>query len=197
MKRETYEYYTAKILKQLMMGYGETMQDNPAVGFTKRVKAGVYDHLSDEDYEDTLSFYEDASAFWNKRPQATPEQLISNILQKAQPSEAIRNKMAALIADSYAQSVGDFKKTKKSEREIDIRPLIYKMVVEENGKIFMQVAAGSATNLKPELVMQTLCRLENLEENDYAWLVTRCDMYADKGNEQTGRQLVSLEDFAE
>ena len=71
------------------------------------------------------------------------------------------------------------------------------MVVEENGKIFMQVAAGSATNLKPELVMQTLCRLENLEENDYAWLVTRCDMYADKGNEQTGRQLVSLEDFAE
>ena len=89
------------------------------------------------------------------------------------------------------------KKTKKSEREIDIRPLIYKMVVEENGKIFMQVAAGSATNLKPELVMQTLCRLENLEENDYAWLVTRCDMYADKGNEQTGRQLVSLEDFAE
>ena len=50
MKRETYEYYTAKILKQLMMGYGETMQDNPAVGFTKRVKAGVYDHLSDEDY---------------------------------------------------------------------------------------------------------------------------------------------------
>ena len=89
------------------------------------------------------------------------------------------------------------KKTKKSEREIDIRPLIYQMVVQENGKIFMQVAAGSATNLKPELVMQTLCRLENLEENDYAWLVTRCDMYADKGNEQTGRRLVSLEDFAE
>ena len=89
------------------------------------------------------------------------------------------------------------KKTKKSEREIDIRPLIYQMVVQENGKIFMQVAAGSATNLKPELVMQTLCRLESLEENDYAWLVTRCDMYADKGNEQTGRQLVSLEDFAE
>ena len=81
------------------------------------------------------------------------------------------------------------KKTKKSEREIDIRPLIYQMVVQET--------AGSATNLKPELVMQTLCRLENLEENDYAWLVTRCDMYADKGNEQTGRRLVSLEDFAE
>ncbi len=89
------------------------------------------------------------------------------------------------------------KKTKKSEREIDIRPLIYQMFVQENGKIFMQVAAGSAANLKPELVMQTLCRLESLEENDYAWLVTRCDMYADKGNEQTGRQLVSLEDFAE
>lgn len=113
MKRGTYEYYTAKILKQLMMGYGETLQDNPAVGFTKRVKDGVYDHLSKEDYEDTVSFYEDASEFWNKRSQATPERLISNILQKAQPSEKIRNQLAALIADSYAQSVGGFQNAKK------------------------------------------------------------------------------------
>ena len=65
------------------------------------------------------------------------------------------------------------------------------------GRSLCRWQQAGATNLKPELVMQTLCRLENLEENDYAWLVTRCDMYADKGNEQTGRQLVSLEDFAE
>ena len=111
--------------------------------------------------------------------------------------EGYKQLKAAVESFMSRPEIRVIKKTKKSEREIDIRPLIYKMVVEENGKIFMQVAAGSATNLKPELVMQTLCRLENLEENDYAWLVTRCDMYADKGNEQTGRQLVSLEDFAE
>ncbi len=44
----------------------------------------------------------------------------------------------------------------------------------------MQVAAGSATNLKPGLVMQTLFAVRNLEENDYAWLVTRCDIMRTK-----------------
>ena len=108
--------------------------------------------------------------------------------------DQLKSAMAHFMAQDEIRVI---KKTKKSEREIDIRPLIYQMVVQENGRIFMQVAAGSATNLKPELVMQTFCRLESLPEDDYAWLVTRCDMYADKGNEQTGRQLVSLEAYAE
>lgn len=129
-----------------------------------------------------------------------------SIIAAADYEVGFREEMAPCDAEQLKTVVERFmsrpeirviKKTKKSEREIDIRPLIYQMYVMDNGKIFMQVAAGSATNLKPELVMQTLCRLEDLEENDYAWLVTRCDMYADKGNEQTGRQLVSLEDFAE
>ena len=129
-----------------------------------------------------------------------------SIIAAADYEIGFREGMAPCNAEQLKASVESFmalpeirviKKTKKSEREIDIRPLIYQMYVMENGKIFMQVAAGSATNLKPELVMQTLCRTASLEENDYAWLVTRCDMYADKGNEQTGRQLVSLEDFAE
>lgn len=87
------------------------------------------------------------------------------------------------------------KKTKKSEREIDIRPLIYDMHVTEEGHIRMQVAAGSSTNLKPELVMQTLCEQEDLISDSYAWLITRCDMYADAGNEQEGRHLVSLDAY--
>lgn len=129
-----------------------------------------------------------------------------SIIAAADYEVAFREEMAPCDTEQLKQAVESFmsrseirviKKTKKSEREIDIRPLIYQMFVQEDGKIFMQVAAGSATNLKPELVMQTFCRLESLEENDYAWLVTRCDMYADKGDEQTGRQLVSLEDFAE
>ncbi|MFR6563080.1 MAG: DUF2344 domain-containing protein [Eubacterium ventriosum] len=44
------------------------------------------------------------------------------------------------------------KKTKKSEKEVDIKPLIYNIKLEDDG-IFMQVAQGSVSNLKPDLVV--------------------------------------------
>ena len=72
------------------------------------------------------------------------------------------------------------KKTKKSEREIDIRPLIHHMTADETGCITMQVSAGSAANLKPELVMETLYRMEGLTGDPYAWMVTRLEMYGEK-----------------
>ena len=49
------------------------------------------------------------------------------------------------------------KKTKRSEQETDIRPLIYRFEPID-GRIFMQLAAGSVHNLKPELVMETFYR---------------------------------------
>ena len=49
------------------------------------------------------------------------------------------------------------KKTKKSEKEVDIRPMIYKLECRD-GKIYMRVAAGSVQNLKPELVTEAFVR---------------------------------------
>ena len=40
------------------------------------------------------------------------------------------------------------KQTKRSEKEVDIKPLIYRMEVQDH-KLFMQLAAGSVENLKP------------------------------------------------
>lgn len=45
-----------------------------------------------------------------------------------------------------------WKKTKKSEKEVDILPLIYKMYSEEDS-IYLLLATGSEQNLKPDLVM--------------------------------------------
>lgn len=54
----------------------------------------------------------------------------------------------------YAQEqITVTKTTKKSEKEVDIRPMIYELV-PKNGGIYMLVAAGSAENLKPELVTE-------------------------------------------
>ena len=47
------------------------------------------------------------------------------------------------------------KQTKRSEKLVDIKPLIHKMEVLADG-IFMQVATGSKENLKPSLVMEAL-----------------------------------------
>ena len=57
------------------------------------------------------------------------------------------------LEDFLAQpSVLVMKKTKRSEKEMDIRPLIYQAAVTENGLV-LKLAAGSADNLKPDLVM--------------------------------------------
>lgn len=92
-------------------------------------------------------------------------------------------------------SIPVVKKSKKGEREVDIRPLIYK--IERRGDcIFMQVATGSARNLKPELVMEAFASWCKMEFPEFAFLVHRLEVYADVGTEKT-RQLVSLESLGE
>lgn len=51
------------------------------------------------------------------------------------------------------------KKTKKSERTVDLKPLIYRFTVEEQNDspvFFLQVSSGSTDNIKPELVLSSI-----------------------------------------
>ena len=79
------------------------------------------------------------------------------------------------------------KKTKKSEKELDIRPFIYKLSLEEKDEIFMQLAAGSSNNTKPELVMEAFAAFMEIH---------RCELYANTVSDEA-RNLVSLEDLGE
>lgn len=58
-----------------------------------------------------------------------------------------------------------WKKTKRSEKEVDIKPMIYDMHAEDDG-ICLFLATGSEQNLKPDLVMEAFLRFigENPEE---------------------------------
>lgn len=47
-----------------------------------------------------------------------------------------------------------WKKTKKSEKEVDIAPMIYEMRADAES-IYLLLATGSEQNLKPDLVMET------------------------------------------
>ncbi len=112
------------------------------------------------------------------------------------------------------------KKTKKSEKEVDIKPMItftaftkeeyedkrvgtleeHLRVTEENVdnkpesvaesydngiKVYLQVDTGSASNLKPELVMEAFCEYLDVEYNKYAWQSHRIEVYT--RNTETGK----------
>lgn len=94
------------------------------------------------------------------------------------------------------------KQTKRSEKMVDIRPMIYEMNVREYSTsesdstakmIYMKLAAGSAENLKPDLVMSAFCSFAGLREEDYAFMYHRLEMYANIAAEGEKRNLVSLE----
>lgn len=87
------------------------------------------------------------------------------------------------------------KKTKRSEAEVDLKPMLYKAEIREEG-IFMQVACGSAGNLKPELVMEAFAKENGIELEPFALEVCRLEVYADLGDEAT-RKLVPLEELGE
>lgn len=83
------------------------------------------------------------------------------------------------------------KKTKKSEKEVDIKPLIYRFEVRDE-KIFMQVATGSVENLKPELVMQAFSSFLGIDIETVSFAHHRLEVYANVGTEGEKR-FVSLD----
>lgn len=118
------------------------------------------------------------------------------------------------------------KKTKRSEKLVDIRENIY--CITDDGEefqrftggaarrcqltlgeefqsvLYCQLTAGSVTNIKPELVLEALCRQEGQAYDGLAYQIHRLEMYADrdgvKGEVHTPFserpcRLVALEEF--
>lgn len=69
------------------------------------------------------------------------------------------------------------KKTKKSEKEIDLKPLIYQLEVHDD-KVHMRLCTGSTDNIKPELVMEAFYQSLGLEMPEFALLIHRKEIYA-------------------
>ncbi len=88
------------------------------------------------------------------------------------------------------------KKTKKGERELDLKPLIYETRCQEDF-IFLQLSAGSAENVKPELVLEAFAVFAGFTLPEFALLIHRKELYANLAGEGEPRRLVSLEDLGE
>ena len=68
------------------------------------------------------------------------------------------------------------KKTKKSEKTMDIKPMIHVFRGEGDG-CFMNVATGSTQNLKPEQVMATLYQFSGREFDPFTIYIHREETY--------------------
>ena len=83
-----------------------------------------------------------------------------------------------------AEAIPYVKKTKKNELELDLKPMIHKLRVQDGG-LFMRLAAGSAANIKPVQVLEAMSPLcpqlrALLEEKPHLIQVHRLELYADK-----------------
>ena len=88
------------------------------------------------------------------------------------------------------------KQSKRSEQIVDIKPMIYRCSPGSKGEVYLQLAAGSAENLKPNLVLKAFCEYHQLPITDTSFSYHRLEMFANIG-ERGARQLVSLEDLGE
>lgn len=73
------------------------------------------------------------------------------------------------------------KKTKKSEKVMDLKQLVYDFkILEEQEKpvFYLKVCTGSTDNLKPELVLQAFYEFLSLEYQEFAFQIHRLDVYA-------------------
>lgn len=103
------------------------------------------------------------------------------------------NKVTELFTSQKKFTI--IKKTKKSEREVDLKPLVYAFeVIEQEGKpaFYIKVSTGSVDNIKPELLLSSIYEKLGLEYKEAAIAIHRKDVYA--VDEKT-KQFVSLLDL--
>lgn len=114
--------------------------------------------------------------------------------------EGAKNAMSIVAAADYALTVKDgydipfwnegamneffgleeiwvLKKTKKSEKTVDIQPLILSQSFSD-GALYLKLASGSEKNLKPELVLQAMSGHFSVPYNESAYNIHREEMYA-------------------
>ena len=109
----------------------------------------------------------------------------------------------SMTAEEFYNGILDFiengnlnivKKTKKGEKEMDLKPLIYEARRGTDGNgLFLQLSSGSAANVKPELVLEAYCKSLGKEYPQFAFRINREEVYADAGE----HDFVTLESFGE
>ena len=195
--------YFQKVMRrsEVDVAYSEGFSLHQKMSFAAPLSVGV---LSRGEYFDLEVNSTESSKVMLERINAQNAEGVEVLSYKLLPDDA-KNAMSVVAGadykvytDLFNQNMLDtfmnqdqiivLKKTKKSEKEVDIKPLIYNIKLEDDG-IFMQVAQGSASNLKPDLVMDAFAKFAQVTLPEYV-TYERIDMYCLEDD-----NLVSLDDI--
>lgn len=195
--------YFQKVMRrsEVDVAYSEGFSPHQKMSFASPLSVGV---LSRGEYFDLEVNSTESSKVMLERINAQNAEGVEVLSYKLLPDDA-KNAMSVVAGadykvytDLFNQNLLDafmnqdqiivLKKTKKSEKEVDIKPLIYNIKLEDDG-IFMQVAQGSASNLKPDLVMDAFAKFVQVTLPEYV-TYERLDMYCLEDD-----NLVSLDDI--
>ncbi len=215
--------YFQKVMRRadVNIRYSEGFSPHQIMSFAAPLGVGL---TGSGEYLDIEVLSTDSSAEMLRRMNATMAEGMQIISYKMLPDDAV-NAMSLVAAcdytirlrDGYADKLGmtnaDFmyglvsyiengnleivKKTKKGERLVDLKPLIFEYKVTADGEgIFLKLSSGSANNIKPELVLEAYCNNMGKEYPAFGFAINREEVYADNGSE-ANHKFVTLESFGE
>ena len=214
--------YFQKVMRRadINIRYSEGFSPHQIMSFAAPLGVGL---TGSGEYLDIEVLSTDSSAEMVSRMNATMAEGMQVISYKLLPDDAV-NAMSLVAAcdytvrlrDGYAEKLGVsnetfaaglvsfiengnleiVKKTKKGEKLMDLKPYIYEYAAKEDGAIFLKLSSGSATNIKPELVLEAYCKSLDKEFPAFGFAINREEVYADNGSEDA-HQFVTLESFGE
>ena len=86
--------------------------------------------------------------------------------------------------------IGTNRNSHSSDRATNDRAQICGIADEEpefrKGDLFLSLSAGSGTNIRPDLVMDTFVKDRGLLPDPYRFMINRDEVYADLGGERPG-----------
>ena len=195
--------------------YSEGFSPHMIMSFASPLGVGL---TSDGEYLDIEIGNELSSASAVKRLNSVMTEGIEVLSFRRIPTEKSANAMSLVAAADYEVRFRDLnvlpenwrslwnsfmsqneilvtKKTKKGERELDLKPLIYQSECFEDF-VFLRLSAGSSDNIKPELVLHAFASFAGFAFPEFALLIHRKELYARAEGEE-GEAFVSLEDLGE
>ncbi len=100
--------------------------------------------------------------------------------RKGYEPEDMESFLSGLEAFYSRPSIPIIKKTKKGEKEMDLKPLVYACQVTrgETPSIFVKVSTGSSNNVKPELFLETYCNECGFPFSPFTFEIQREEIYA-------------------
>ena len=204
--------YFQKVMRRadVDIRYSEGFSPHQIMSFAAPLGVGL---TGSGEYLDIEVLSTDSSVEMVKRLNETMVEGVEVLSYRLLPDNA-ENAMSIVLRDDYENGLSitaeefytgilDFiengnlnivKKTKKGEKEMDLKPLIYEAhrVADGNG-LFLQLSSGSAANVKPELVLEAYCKSLGKEYPQFAFRINREEVYADAGE----HDFVTLESFGE